>query len=394
MTNLNNSIKNQSNQVLIMDESGNFKVINFSELTKYKQQNPNFIEVNSNLPMDTGMEELMLQPPPPVIRKNTSSFYFHPEDEEEVSKITVDQTSLTIKKKYSIDKILIKVMENYKLSLDDTDRLRLRSALFSFLRDRRSFVDTQELLIQPAKQNGFNLDQNLTGNLMSFLKEIKEKIHKQSGMVIDELKEAINTDINIKEILPSKKLDSDKVSQPKLPEEAIIKFSEPTPAVNNELRSGQVKSLPRVSDIRVSDIRKTTTSTADELPKIQRLKQQDKHKLNDVKKDYKLVGPIDELAILNLETFRRLGHDTDERLKKIASKVNLLAQDSVSKKVAGIKAWRTSPLYKMYVAVGQASLENDLNVKQVIRDFTNKGKEILTLEEFESISDLNKMLRF
>jgi hypothetical protein len=48
----------------------------------------------------------------------------------------------------------------------------------------------------------------------------------------------------------------------------------------------------------------------------------------------------------------------------------------------------------MYVAVGQASMEHDFSVEQVIKEYQAKGNEIITLEEFEAISDLNRQLRF
>jgi len=113
----------------------------------------------------------------------------------------------------------------------------------------------------------------------------------------------------------------------------------------------------------------------------------------DVKKDSRLMGPVDELEVLNLETFRRLGVNTAERINKLSVKFKLLAKDSLVKRATGIAAWRSCPLYKMYMAVGEASLNGDLTAEQIIAKYSAQGKVIMNFEEFNAISDLNKELR-
>jgi len=116
--------------------------------------------------------------------------------------------------------------------------------------------------------------------------------------------------------------------------------------------------------------------------------------MDDIQKDYKLAGPTEELAGLTLQTLRRLGSDAASQSAKIGQKIDLLGEQSLTKKALGIQAWRRSPLYKMYLAIGQASMEHGLSVQKVIEQYLSQGKEIMTLEEFEAISDLNKQFRF
>ena len=60
----------------------------------------------------------------------------------------------------------------------------------------------------------------------------------------------------------------------------------------------------------------------------------------------------------------------------------------------GIEAWRNSETYQLYLEIGQRSLERGMQIKQLIDEYTSQSKPTLLLDEFEAISDLNRMLRF
>jgi len=86
-------------QIVVRDENGEYKILIDGELKPFHQESfsePQKKEVTDII--DTGKEELVLQPPPPAIRKKNASFYFHPNDEEEVSKISVPKEMLPQKK--------------------------------------------------------------------------------------------------------------------------------------------------------------------------------------------------------------------------------------------------------------------------------------------------------
>ncbi|MCX6784372.1 MAG: hypothetical protein NTV81_00300 [Candidatus Komeilibacteria bacterium] len=115
-------------------------------------------------------------------------------------------------------------------------------------------------------------------------------------------------------------------------------------------------------------------------------------KITEVKRSYKLVSPLEELALLNLEMFRKLG-DHSAAVQKIREKIVVLGEESIGKGSQAIVAWRKSPLNQMYVKIGQLSLNQGEHVADVINQLTGQGERILTLAEFEAISDLNQALR-
>lgn len=406
-------LQSNNEEILVMDETGQFKVLSggqLKDLNDFSGQSLSTsarplgaaagVEENEEeklkpiLPMDTGYEEKMLQPPPPALYKQTSSFYFHPADEEEAAKHQGTHAGADGRKKYSLDKIAVKAAENYQLNSNQETFSRLRSAIFSFLRDRRSAVDTKDLLVRPAKNGGLNLKVDLADNLLEFLREIKAKIEAQAGVVVDEKEESIPPVVK-SELTKSASLASvlDQPSQ-------NASQDEPASALPNRPSTLAAPTAPirtLLPDLPTMKIRPPMPANGAGRPgmaRFQRPLKEGAPRLSDVKKDYKLVGPMEELSLLTLETFRRLGETPAERAQKIGVKINLLAKESLAKKALGLNAWRQSPLYKLYVTLGQASMEHGLDLAAVINEYSGQGKEILTLDEFNAITDINKQLRF
>lgn len=413
---------NENNEdILILDEDGKFKILKGGLLFDYasigadnavkanmftEEKQPTNIGVApalSNLPVDTGMEEKMLQPPLPVVMKTGATFYFHPTDEEDASKFE-NLGDHSPRKHYSLEKIINKIEENYKLILLEAQRRKLSQAIFGFLRDRRDFVSLKHLLSEQRAMNDFGVPANLVENIIGFLKEIKSKINAEAGLVINQEAEeysikrevyAIKAESPLNPVLQQKvKKILENRPLPHISELAEIKKVEPlgkitnieelkriTLEARNELKPGPVKILPKISSFHDSI-------------KFSRPAKMNDNQIMDVKRGNKLYGPVEELAGLNLENFRRLGKSPSDRTSKIMAKINLLTHDSLVRRSAGIKAWKQSNLYKVYLAIGQASMEHNLDVKNIIDEYQNQGKDIISIEEFEAITDLNKQLRF
>ncbi len=108
----------------------------------------------------------------------------------------------------------------------------------------------------------------------------------------------------------------------------------------------------------------------------------------------KVMGPIDELKYMDLISFRRLDQDLVKIVEKIKEKINLLEEEDYTKRFSGIKAWRTSPVNKLYLKMGQASIGESKPIDIIIEERKAAGKEYLNSKEFEAVTDLNRDLRF
>lgn len=365
-----------NDEILILDESGEFKLLSGANLKPYHQaarpdlrlarpaasvgQKPSAEPVTSLI--DTGMEEKMLQPPPPVVRSQTASFYFHPSDEEEVAKIKPLASPSIQQKKYSLDKIIAKLAADFKLNFSPDVAARFRNLSFNYLRDRKTEIETAETLKRPMSEGGLALTLEATDHIIAFLKEVKVKVTKEQGLIVDE---KMSEESPAKAVMP--------------PAASSVK-----PAVVSKPLAEEIKAPPAAAP----------KETLLPLRRLVKPMVGGKVPMGDVQKDYKLVGPLEELNSLSLTTFRRLAPTSAERAGKIFSKIDYLGKESLVKKAGGIKAWRESPLYKMYLAIGQASLEHSVGISEIIKQYQAQGEEIITMEEFEAVGDLNRKLRF
>jgi hypothetical protein len=119
-----------------------------------------------------------------------------------------------------------------------------------------------------------------------------------------------------------------------------------------------------------------------------------KIKMEDVKLVPKLMGPIDELKDMDLINFRRLSQDPNISSKKIIEKIGFLEEDGFAQKLAGIKAWRHSPVNKLYLEMGQESINERKSIRSIIEERKHENKKYLSEIEFSAIMDLNKSIRY
>ncbi len=103
----------------------------------------------------------------------------------------------------------------------------------------------------------------------------------------------------------------------------------------------------------------------------------------------KLYGPIDELGSLSLIDFRRLSKDPQKAVEIIRQKLEVLENDSLEKRAAGIKALKNSPLYKIYADIMNQAFMNNQSYDKII---AQRGD--ITPVEYKAIMDLNKGLKY
>lgn len=303
-----------------------------------------------------------------------TDFSFHPDDHRELLQLAkglpVDDS-----KKYSISKIVDRLIEKQGLHFDSVNKQKFASLLFDFFRGRKKSFVVRETLATQILSDNKPVDNILVDSIVSVVKGIKNKIDTVGGLVVD-------TEISEPEPEPAKPMPQpipapriEPVATPKLE----AKIEPVTIAVPVKSVSAIPKSLPKV-------IRPQSPV----LPKKQ---------VADVKYDKpsahaSLMGPIQELQVLTLKNFRYLANDAQGRINKIYEKIHILEKQSFTKKAEGIKAWRACPVYHLYLSLGADSMSQGQDIAKTIDQYTKENKETLTLEEFSAISDLNKMIRF
>jgi hypothetical protein len=119
-----------------------------------------------------------------------------------------------------------------------------------------------------------------------------------------------------------------------------------------------------------------------------------KIRMDDIKYVPKTTGPIDELKFMDLTSFRRLDKETAVAINKIKNKIKVLEDESYGKRIEAIKAWRTSPVNRLYLEIGETAMGKNQPIDIIIEERRSAGKEYLSSEEFEAIMNLNRELRF
>lgn len=119
-----------------------------------------------------------------------------------------------------------------------------------------------------------------------------------------------------------------------------------------------------------------------------------KIRINDIRPVTKIVSPIDELRLLDITNFRRLGDTPKEIVLKIFSKIKLLEKDGYDKMIAGVKAWRQSEVNHLYIKIGQEVIMKNSSFSDIISQRERAGQAHLSTEEINAISQLNSKLSF
>ncbi len=121
--------------------------------------------------------------------------------------------------------------------------------------------------------------------------------------------------------------------------------------------------------------------------------QPDQNIMRGINTKPRAYGPIEELNSLTLVDWRRWGN-TQEAIKKIKDKINILAEESLVKKAEGIKAWKSSEINQLYLDVGAESIDQGKPILEIISQREQKNQPALTEQEFNAIVELNQELRF
>ena len=118
--------------------------------------------------------------------QDKADFDFHPDDKEQLIKmketIPVDDS-----KKYSIKKIVNRLIEKQSLKFDQDNVNKFTDILFDFFRNRKSVPDTR-LLLEQLNIGKVKIQIDIVDSVMSIVKGIKNKMEDVGGLIVKEAK--------------------------------------------------------------------------------------------------------------------------------------------------------------------------------------------------------------
>lgn len=283
-------------------------------------------------------------------------------------------------------RVATEVIDQVKPNFSDPDlNKRLLNIVISNLKNIRDRVETKEMLLSSPLEGGVGLGL-----------EIAEKI-----IEICEVKKVELSQIKSKE----NTVLSD------LQEEADLLLEKPVSKVESKPQEVPANQKPLIKDIK--------TEVKPEAPKVPEVKakfftkkpevikpEPEKFAVKDVpikrpeiktepvKFTPKLLDPVEEIRTMTLRDFRLLDSDPIKAMEKIVKKVELLEEESIVQKVNGIKAWKESQPYRLYLNIGLQAMEEKCSMSEIISRQKTAGQETLSEEELEAIMELNQKLRY
>ena len=273
---------------------------------------------------------------------------------------------------------------------------RFKNVVLSVLTGVRNAVETREMLTRPLAEGGLEFSPQEATDVLAAITQSYRLITDQeqrqpdqppatlslegqkllSGSAVSQPPKLVFTDPILKTAVAGPSLPLSPVTPPKpiAPPRPVKAQQEPPAPV--------VTPRPRPTAAAETPIGRQTVQPTGGRPKIE-----------DVKFKPKSMGPVDEIGALTVLDFRRLGTNPNEAVAVIMEKIEVLEQESFSQRLAAIRAWQDSPVYRLYLELGGASMEEKKSVAAIIAERQAAHTPTLTELEFEAISDFNQRLR-
>ncbi len=291
---------------------------------------------------------------------------------------------------------------------------RFQNIAGSFLQDARGEIETRIILKRDPKIGGAGLDDKIVDEIIEDLKEQKPRVKLAEKPGPDETQAAES----FAEAESSQKKEGAEAVQSFQPkeekvEEKVIEEVQPSHEKIAEAESSQKEEeVGAVQSLQSKDeeseeknaeeilplqekIAEIESQKEKEVEVIQPQKEKKVEPLEEIKVKPRAYSPVDELRTLTLADWRRWG-TAQQAAEMVQDKINLLAEEEggLSKKAEGIKAWKESEINRLYLKIGEESINNGVSVKEIIVERQKQGHLTLTEEEFNTVVELNEKLRF
>jgi len=394
--------------LILFRDKQKFAKINFHSQEESSTSTPTVLVKKTEKPIQLEKKESSVPEP-----KAKMEVLFAKEDEQEITRLTsfvqenlppVSQLDVSLKD------AVIQVIREANLDLKDEEiKKRFVSLVEARLRDVRDPYETRSQLEYPSEKGGLGLSGLTLVRTLECIERIfgerqnllKDQVNKQKAVMVEQKKqeEAERESLARKEASTLTKRYIEMTG--KIPTESIQPASVSGTRVTTAM-SLQEAAIRREEKIDKQKVKEAFTSAKPVAPVIvPRLSQGSissvstpRPQVEDIKFVRKLSGPLEELEQMTLTEFRRLSRDPKEAVLKLKDKIDLLEEQGYEKKIHGIKAWRESPLNRLYLELFQEALRRGRPLQEIADERRTANQNMLTAGEIDVLVDLNAYVRF
>jgi len=325
--------------------------------------------------------EVVQEPQAPVVQKTgATADGLTPEDEAELKAMAEKTKALaaSVPPPENPKDAVARAMERIGAMIaDEALRKRIEAMADARMRDVRDAFETRALLEAPAVKGGCALRGR---QLVDVVEAIETVYGDYQSTRTDEIARE-------KQEIIRKKQEADTERHAVLQQreaELTQRIKNGAPATKPPTPNSQQPATPPLDTAKVKAAIEAVKAT----PSAER------PKMIDIRPAPRLAGPVEELRMLSLTDFRRLSRDPKEAIMKIRDKVDLLAEQGYEKKIAGIRAWRESPISQLYLTLSQEAMLSGKGMDVILEERKASGKDSLSHEELQAVMKLNAELRF
>ncbi len=399
-------------------------------------------------------ERSVLEPHTPVSSGTKSAYFVEPEDEQDILLHRQKLANLAVKTpEADLDAVIQNIIVRNAVDFpDDVMEKRFFNIVKSRLSEMRNSMETEEALQRSQKIGGMGFESDLARRLIVDIEEEASTLASQGMLqkLQGSMQQALHRlpqrpyapkiplrpphpSMSIPEVERRPVISPPPVIEPRVVlSRPVTEVYQPTPHVSpapmpspRPVQAPPAQPSPRVSPGKTIPILQPVSTPESsiplkvqstpppapsprpsppqvsrpeaEIPQMRRPDAQIRQRISDIVEVpavHKTLGPVEELADLDVTDFRRFGTTTEDAKRKILEKISLLEEESYAMRSSGIKAWRRSPLFQLYLDIGRESIETGVSVQQVIAARAGKKAPVLSNEEFDAIADINRLLRY
>lgn len=393
-----------------------------------------------------GQQALVRQGAPSGAAVKDDFLTIRPEDEKEIERVKedvlpakgADQAGDTARRiELAVDRIYL---ASGLMTDDEIMQKRLKTVIGNRLRDVRDQMETLETMVQPKELGGLGLSQDAARVLLTAIQASLKEVHESHAeQMQDEKAQWVRGEQKKEADAPAKEAAANRTDLERMYQSIVAKSKkagkiasqapppvdaaaapEPQPMpvpppnlpitaanpVPPQLRPPVTAPLPAPSLRENRDAPTVMPSTPPltlvrPVPGVPVLPPStmrgpgdtERPRMEDIKASPKLTGPVEELRALNVVDFRRLSKDPKEACMKVKDKIDLLAEQSFTRRTEGIAAWSASEVVRTYLELMRESL-NGVPLKDAIASRQSGKKPYLTPEEFQAVAELSRQLRY
>jgi len=326
---------------------------------------------------------------------------FTEEDEKEIEQIKQEkEAALTHEPITSIEGVVKRVCEDKRFQFDNPVLTeRCQKVVHSRVRGVRDAFATRRQLERSVEQGGVGVTGRSLAEMTQLLEQAVEEYHAHAGAQIEQEKEQAQ---KVKEAAASAE-EQRQVTEQKVMDKRFVELTGKTPRTSvsptgpkrsrtSAAVSAQVETQQREGKIDVARVKTIIEASQAAAPKS--APRPKPKRVQDVVFEKRLSGPVEELKRLTLTDFRRLSSDPVQATTKIKDKVDLLENLGYEQKVEGIKAWRSSPLNRLYIELAEQAVLSGTTIQAALESQQERGVEMFKDEELKAVMKLNADLRF